>query len=86
MDFDSFSSRIGTRQIEVAAPNTINQTITHCLWNLLLEHVLDLRENEWLVPLINEKDNLTGADARLMLITASALVNWIVAKDAGLTT
>ena len=51
MDFDSFSSRIGTRQIEVAAPNTINQTITHCLWNLLLEHVLDLRENECLVHL-----------------------------------
>lgn len=36
-------------------------------------------------PLLAEASDLTAVDARMMIVTASALVNWIVAKDSGLT-
>lgn len=35
-------------------------------------------------PLLDEKNDLTPVDARMMLVTASSIVNWIISKDSGL--
>lgn len=37
-------------------------------------------------PLLEKGSDLSQPDARMMLVISSALVNWIIAKDAGLTT
>ena len=35
-------------------------------------------------PLLDQANDLTSADARMMIVMASAIVNWVVSKDAGI--